>query len=480
MPCSDYFGFGLVCKRFRDLVRHGAALESTAFLWNGQPGYSSVQRVELFVEWLATRVGRPCSDLLLQLVPPPVYLGSYAYASIRQSLWCVLGQLAQQLTVLDLRGSNDLIPKVGNWTAGFSRLESLSLTSQDCGLTVTANLAGLTRLTHLGLLATIAQPEFHQLAEEDAQMASYRGARLALPEGNFLPTGLRSLRLGSPLLQTLPLQLSTLTGLTSLYLESRRQVPVEMLCDRLLPLAPGLRRLHVMSGMAPPAFLPHLAAFTSLDALDVSRNQWSVDDVPGADGMQQIVDLLQQGLAPLTNLTQPGLADMALPALPPAVTTMSGLIYLECSMNLPSLTLPAGQYLGSVVWLAVDWDTLASSAAVMSSLHKLEELCVAVLPAGTEAGATVAAVLRSLAKLPRLSGGLTTRLLLPANTVGCGCPGLLLSTAACSCLCKARCGSPLLKWCIRGCHDCSSVPNPLLLPPPLLPSSLACSAVLQP
>lgn len=139
----------------------------------------------------------------------------------------------------------------------------------------------------------------------------------------------RSLRLGGPLLQSLPPQISGLTGLTALFLESRRQVPVEVLCNRLLPLAPGelvacsyaaqlrlqlgehsilgwtdacigervhalavvsalscrsrlgapcpshrlagLKRLQIMGGMAPPAFLPRLAAFTNLFALDISR-----------------------------------------------------------------------------------------------------------------------------------------------------------------------------------------------------------------
>lgn len=49
----------------------------------------------------------------------------------------------------------------------------------------------------------------------------------------------RSLRLGGPLLQALPPQISGLTRLTALFLESRRRVPAEMLCNRLLPLALG-------------------------------------------------------------------------------------------------------------------------------------------------------------------------------------------------------------------------------------------------
>ena len=63
---------------------------------------------------------------------------------------------------------------------------------------------------------------------------------------------------------------------------------------------------------------------------------------------------------------------MGLPALPPAVTAMSRLEYLECSMNVPSITLPAGPYLASLTLLAADWETLAGSTAALSSLHKRE------------------------------------------------------------------------------------------------------------
>lgn len=63
---------------------------------------------------------------------------------------------------------------------------------------------------------------------------------------------------------------------------------------------------------------------------------------------------------------------MGLPALPPAVTAMSRLEYLECSMNLPSITLPPGTYLASLTLLAADWETLAGSTAALSSLHKRE------------------------------------------------------------------------------------------------------------
>lgn len=166
----------------------------------------------------------------------------------------------------------------------------------------------------------------------------------------------------------------------------------------------GLKRLQIMGGMAPPAFLPRLAAFTNLFALDISRNPlWPEDDMPGADGLEEAAGQLQQGLAPLTGLTQLSIADMGLPALPPAVTAMSRLEYLECSMNLPSITLPPGTYLASLTLLAADWETLAGSTAALSSLHKLEELCLAVLPGGTGAAKTAAGVLRSLAMLPRLS-----------------------------------------------------------------------------
>lgn len=37
----------------------------------------------------------------------------------------------------------------------------------------------------------------------------------------------------------------------------------------------GLKRLQIMGGMAPPAFLPRLAAFTNLFALDISR--WELE-----------------------------------------------------------------------------------------------------------------------------------------------------------------------------------------------------------
>lgn len=43
--------------------------------------------------------------------------------------------------------------QVGRWINGFSRLESLFLCTQDFGLTVSASLAGLTRLTELALIA---------------------------------------------------------------------------------------------------------------------------------------------------------------------------------------------------------------------------------------------------------------------------------------------------------------------------------------
>lgn len=51
--------------------------------------------------------------------------------------------------------------------------------------------------------------------------------------------GCRLLRLSSPTLATLPACLSTLAGLSALFLESRRQLPADLLCGRLLPLAPG-------------------------------------------------------------------------------------------------------------------------------------------------------------------------------------------------------------------------------------------------
>lgn len=144
---------------------------------------------------------------------------------------------------------------------------------------------------------------------------------------------------------------------------------------------------------------------------------------------------------------------MELQSLPPAVTAMRGLQHLDVSMNLPSLTLPAGPYLHAVQSLAADWGTLRNSP--QGALASLQS-CEAGMSGLKHMGAGVGAVVDTA--WDACQGACYTWLFMPClpPTIARPClpfPAQWKSCASCSCHKLVPAWPPCCVRLLR-CHAC--------------------------
>lgn len=100
--CRDYFGFALVCKRFRDLVRHGHRLESTGFDWSEQPEPGAASRRQVVCVYSTAgkqfvRNGRLAVEHAARVHVPGLCWRQTSCACARARAWC--GQLCPAAAV---------------------------------------------------------------------------------------------------------------------------------------------------------------------------------------------------------------------------------------------------------------------------------------------------------------------------------------------------------------------------------------------